>query len=156
MLEAEALESLELKDCTLQHFGLVSKGSLCILRIKDAFFSELDIGLKTGMLEVLHLSYAKTQWPGLRDFLSKIPNLKELQFKGLQLHLKAIGWVFPCLKHLTITLDYDVMKGNIDQVLLSQWASLLEEVVLSELESTTTPMTDFVSGLRCSSKVPAA
>jgi hypothetical protein len=156
MLEADALESLELKDCTLQHFGLVSKGSLCILRIKDAFFSELDIGLKTGMLEVLHLGYAKTQWPGLRDFLSKIPNLKELQFKGLQLHLKAIGWVSPCLKHLTITLDYDVMKGNIDQVLLSQWASLLEEVVSSELESTTTAMTDFVTGLRCSSKVPPA
>jgi hypothetical protein len=108
------------------------------------------------MLEVLHLSYAKTQWPGLRDFLSKIPNLKELQFKGLQLHLKAIGWVFPCLKHLTITLDYDVMKGNIDQVLLSQWGSLLEEVVLLELESTTTPMTDFVTGLRCSSKVALA
>lgn len=101
MLEAEALESLELKDCTLQHFGLVSKWSLCILRIKDACFSELDIGLKTGMLEVLHLSYAKTRWPGSRDFLSRIPNLKELQFKGLQLRLKAIGWVFPCLKHLT-------------------------------------------------------
>jgi hypothetical protein len=47
------------------------------------------------------------------------------------------------------------MKGNIDQVLLSQWASLLEEVVLSELESTT-PMTDFVTGLRCSSKVAPA
>ncbi|CAK9257907.1 unnamed protein product [Sphagnum jensenii] len=45
------------------------------------------------------------------------------------------------------------MKGNIDQVLLSQWASLLEEVVLSELESTTPPMTDFVTGLRCSSKI---
>jgi hypothetical protein len=142
MLEAEALESLELKDCTLQHFGLVSKGSLRILRIKDASFFELDIGLKTGMLEVLNLGYAKTQWPELRDCLSKIPNLKELQFKGLQLHLKAIGWVSRCLKHFTITLDYDVMKGNIDQVLLSQWASLLEEVVLSELESTTTPMTD--------------
>jgi hypothetical protein len=39
-LEAEALESLELKDCTLQHFGLVSEGRLCILRIKDACFSE--------------------------------------------------------------------------------------------------------------------
>ncbi len=150
------MESLEPKDCTLQHFGLVRKGSLCILRIKDACFSELDIGLKTGMLEVLHLSYAKIQWPGLRDFLSKISNLTELQFKGLQLHLKAIGWVFPCLKHLTITLDCDVMNGNIDQVLLSQWASLLEEVVLSELESTSTPMTDFVTGLRCSSKVAPA
>jgi hypothetical protein len=156
MLQAEALESLELKDCTLQHFGLVSEGSLCILRIKDACFSELDIGLKTGMLEVLHLSYAKTQWPGLREILSKIPNLKELQFKGLQLHLKAIDWVFTCLKHLTSTLAYDVMKRNIDQVLLSQWASLLEEVVLWELESTTTPMTDFVTGLRCSSKVAPA
>jgi hypothetical protein len=105
---------------------------------------------------VLHLSYAKTRWPGSRDFLSKIPNLKELQFKGRQLRLKAIGCVFPCLKHLTITLDYDAKKGNIDQVLLSQWASLLEEVVLSELESTTSPMTDFVTGLRCSSKVAAA
>jgi hypothetical protein len=113
----------------------------------------MHVFLSSGMLEVLHLSYAKTQWPGLRYFVSKIPNLKELQFKGLELHLKAIGWVFPCLTHLTLTLDYDVMKGNIDQCLLSQWASLLEEVVLSELESTTTPMTDFVTGLRCSSKV---
>lgn len=116
----------------------------------------MHVFLSSGMLEVLHLSYAKTQWPGLRYFVSKIPNLKELQFKGLELHLKAIGWVFPCLTHLTLTLDYDVMKGNIDQCLLSQWASLLEEVVLSELESTTTPMTDFVTGLRCSSKVALA
>jgi hypothetical protein len=73
MLEAEALESLELKGCTLQHFGLVSKGSLCILRIKDACFSELDIGLKTGMLEVLHLSYAKPNGQDYVIFFPKYP-----------------------------------------------------------------------------------
>jgi hypothetical protein len=77
-LEAGVLESLDLKDCSLEYFGLVGKGNLRKLKIKDAYFSVLDIGPYTSMLEVLHVSYAKIPWPGLGDFVSKFPNLKEL------------------------------------------------------------------------------
>jgi hypothetical protein len=82
-LEAGVLESLDLKDCSLEYFGLVGKGNLRKLKIKDAYFSVLDIGPYTRMLEVLHVSYAKIPWPGLGDFVSKFPNLKELRLRGL-------------------------------------------------------------------------
>jgi hypothetical protein len=139
-LEAGVLESLDLKDCSLEHFGLVSKGNLRKLKIKDAYFSVLDIGPYTSMSEVLHVSYAKIPWPGLGDFVSKFPNLKELQLWGLELHpnLKDIGQAFPYLNHLALTLNYEVTKATIDQaVLFSQHTSLLEKVLLLELESTT-------------------
>jgi hypothetical protein len=139
-LEAGVLESLDLKDCSLEYFGLVGKGNLRKLKIKDAYFSVLDIGPYTSMLEVLHVSYAKIPWPGLGDFVSKFPNLKELQLWGLELHpnLKDIGQAFPHLNHLALTLNYEVTKATIDQaVLFSQYTSLLEKVVLLELESTT-------------------
>ncbi|KAH8947078.1 hypothetical protein BDL97_11G021400 [Sphagnum fallax] len=139
-LEAGVLESLDLKDCSLEYFGLVGKGNLRKLKIKDAYFSVLDIGPYTSMLEVLHVSYAKIPWPGLGDFVSKFPNLKELRLQGLELHpnLKDIGQAFPHLNRLALTLNYEVMKATIDQaVSFSQHTSLLEKVVLLELESTT-------------------
>jgi hypothetical protein len=139
-LEAGVLESLDLKDCSLEYFGLVGKGNLRKLKIKDAYFSVLDIGPYTSMLEVLHVSYAKISWPGLGDFVSKFPNLKELRLQGLELHpnLKDIGQAFPHLNRLALTLNYEVTKATIDQaVLFSQHTSLLEKVVLLELESTT-------------------
>jgi hypothetical protein len=80
----------------------VGKGNLRKLKIKDAYFSVLGIGPYTVMLEVLHVSYAKIPWPGLGDFVSKFPNLKELQLGCLELHpnLKDIGQAFPHLNHL--------------------------------------------------------
>ncbi|CAM6036132.1 unnamed protein product [Sphagnum compactum] len=65
------------------------------------------------MLEVLHVSYAKIPWPGLGDFVSKFPNVKELQLRGLELHpnLKDVGQSFPHLNHLALTLNYEVTKA---------------------------------------------
>jgi hypothetical protein len=60
--------------------------------------------------------------------------------RGLELcpNLKDIGQAFPHLNHLALTLNYEVTKATIDQaVLFSQHTSLLEKVVLLELESTT-------------------
>jgi hypothetical protein len=92
------------------------------------------------MLEVLDVSYAKIPWPGLGNFVSKFPNLNELQLQGLELHpnLKDIGQAFPHLNRLALTLNYEVTKATIDQaVLFSQHTSVLEKVVFLELESTT-------------------
>jgi hypothetical protein len=63
-----------------------------------------------------------------------------LQLRGLELHpnLKDVGQAFPHLNHLALTLNYEVTKATIDQaVLFSQHTSLLEKVVLLELETTT-------------------
>jgi hypothetical protein len=156
-LEAEALESVDLKNCILKHLGLVSKGTLRILRIEDARFSVLDIGPDTSMLEALHVSYAKTRWPGLGDFVSKTPNLKELQFKGIPLCLdfRTIRQRFTRSNHLAIPLDYEAMKGNIDKVLLSQSCHtyLIEKVVLVELESTRALNDKFCHGIEAFLKV---
>ncbi|CAK9196119.1 unnamed protein product [Sphagnum troendelagicum] len=63
-LEAEVLASLELDRCTLQHFGLVSKGKLRKLTIKRARIPELDIRPETSTLQALHVSNSTIPWPG--------------------------------------------------------------------------------------------
>ncbi|CAM6066355.1 unnamed protein product [Sphagnum tenellum] len=63
-LEAEVLASLELDRCTLQHFGLVSKGKLRKLTIKRARIPELDIRPETSTLQALHVSNSTIPWLG--------------------------------------------------------------------------------------------
>jgi hypothetical protein len=144
ILEAELLNTLDLKACTLQHFGVVSKGNLRILRIRDACFSELDIGPDTDMLEVLHVSNSTIPWVGFGHLISKVPNLKVLQLRGLEsraysdlMNLETIARSFPRLNHLSVILNDELMKGNMDQVLLAPHTSLLEKLVSLELEATT-------------------
>ncbi|KAH9561088.1 hypothetical protein CY35_05G000500 [Sphagnum magellanicum] len=109
------------------------------------------------MLEALHVSYAKTRWPGLGDFVSETPNLKELQFKGIPLCLdfRTIRQRFTRLNHLAIPLDHEAMKGNIDKVLLSQsnHTYLIEIVVLVELESIRALNDKFCHGIEAFLKV---
>ncbi|CAK9227600.1 unnamed protein product [Sphagnum troendelagicum] len=71
-LEAEVLASLELDRCTLQHFGLVSKGKLRKLTIKRARIPELDIRPETSMLQALHVSNSTIPWPGFGQLTSKV------------------------------------------------------------------------------------
>jgi hypothetical protein len=124
-LEAEVLASLELDRCTLQHFGLVSKGKLRKLTIKRARIPELDIRPETSMLQALHVSNSTIPWPGFGQLISKVPNLKVLQLQGLEsraysdvMNVDKIVELIPRLNHLAMGLDDQLMRGNVDQLLL--------------------------------------
>jgi hypothetical protein len=124
-LEAEVLASLELDRCTLQHFGLVSKGKLRKLTIKRARIPELDIRPETSMLQALHVSNSTIPWPGFGQLTSKVPNLKVLQLRGLEwraysdvMNVEKIAELIPRLNHLAMALDDQLMRGNVDQLLL--------------------------------------
>lgn len=143
-LEAEVLASLELDRCTLQHFGLVSKGKLRKLTIKRARIPELDIRPETSMLQALHVSNSTIPWPGFGQLISKVPNLKVLQLRGLEsraysdvMNVDKIVELIPRLNHLAMGLDDQLMRGNVDQLLLWLRTSLLDKLVVLELESIT-------------------
>jgi hypothetical protein len=142
ILEAEVLASLELDRCTLQHFGLVSKGKLRKLTIKGARIPELDIRPETSMLQALHVSNSTIPWPEFGQLTSKVPNLKVLQLRGLEsgaysdvMNVEKIAELIPRLNHLAMALDDQLMRGNVDQLLLSLCTSLLDKLVVLELES---------------------
>ncbi|CAK9860312.1 unnamed protein product [Sphagnum jensenii] len=124
-LEAEVLASLELDRCTLQHFGLVSKGKLRKLTIKRARIPELDIRPETSMLQALHVSSSTIPWPGFGQLTSKVPNLKVLQLRGLEsraysdvMNVEKIAELIPRLNDLAMALDDQLMRGSVDQLLL--------------------------------------
>jgi hypothetical protein len=142
ILEAEVLASLELDRCTLQHFGRVSKGKLRKLTIKGARIPELDIRSETSMLQALHVSNSTIPWPEFGQLTSKVPNLKVLQLRGLEsgaysdvMNVEKIAELIPRLNHLAMALDDQLMRGNVDQLLLSLCTSLLDKLVVLELES---------------------
>ncbi|KAH9547222.1 hypothetical protein CY35_11G024100 [Sphagnum magellanicum] len=144
ILEAEVLASLELDRCTLQHFVIVSKGKLRKLTIKGARIPELDIRPETSMLQALHVSNFTIPWPEFGQLTSKVPNLKVLQLRGLQsraysdvMNVEKIAELIPRLNHPAMALDDQLMRGNVDQLLLSLHTSLLDKLVVLELESIT-------------------
>ncbi len=75
---------------------------------------------------------------------SKVPNLKVLQLRGLEsraysdvMNVEKIAELIPRLNDLAMALDDQLMRGNVDQLLLSLCTSLLDKLVVLELESIT-------------------
>lgn len=138
VLEADKLESLSLKDCRLDHFELLSKGSLRALKIDDVSMVQLDIGDSTDLLEVVDVKDFNIMWPKFYDVISKASKLKSLRVWGLtidgdeNLDLETIAVSFPKLQRLAV--NYDLVDGvNHNPFLVSV---LLERVVWLELGST--------------------
>ena len=71
ILEADCLEKLDLKDCTLEVFELVSKGSLKYLRIDDVIVIQLDIGEGTENLEIVDVSNFTIMLPTFHHMISR-------------------------------------------------------------------------------------
>ncbi|KAG2406262.1 F-box/LRR-repeat protein [Vigna angularis] len=78
ILEADGLETLHLKDCALEFFELVGKGSLKHFKIDDVSVIHLDIGNTVEDLETVHISNFTIIWPKFYQMISRSSNLMEL------------------------------------------------------------------------------
>ncbi|XP_077241285.1 F-box/LRR-repeat protein At1g67190-like isoform X2 [Tasmannia lanceolata] len=136
ILEADSLESLHLKDSTLELFELIGKGSLKHLKIDDVSVIHLDIGESTEHLEVVDVSNFTIMWPKFYQMISKSSKLRRLRLWGVVfddedeiVDLETIAICFPQLSRLS--LSYDLRDGLLHYGL--QGMSDLENVVVLEL-----------------------
>lgn len=136
ILEADCLENLHLKDCTLDDFELVSKGALKSLKIDDVSAIHLDIGENTENLEVVDVSSFTIMWPKFYHMISKSSKLRRLRLWGVVfddedevVDMEIISVCFPQLTHLSLSYD---LKDVVLHCGL-QGSTHLENVVVLEL-----------------------
>ncbi|KAM0977804.1 hypothetical protein ACFX13_014115 [Malus domestica] len=133
ILEADSIENLHLKDCTLELFELIGKGSLRVLQIDDVSVLHLDIGDNTENLQIVDVSSFTIMWPKFYNMISKSSNLKRLRLWGVVfddedgvVDLETVSSCFPQLSHLSLSYDLKDVCGL-------QGSSHLENVVVLEL-----------------------
>ncbi|CAN6586888.1 unnamed protein product [Malus baccata var. baccata] len=133
ILEADSIENLHLKDCTLELFELIGKGSLRVLKIDDVSVLHLDIGDNTENLQIVDVSSFTIMWPKFYNMISKSSNLKRLRLWGVVfddedgvVDLETVSSCFPQLSHLSLSYDLKDVCGL-------QGSSHLENVVVLEL-----------------------
>lgn len=136
ILEADNLEKLQLKDCTLEVFELVGKGTLRLLKIDDVSVIHLDIGENTENLEVVDVSNFTIMWAKFHHMISRSSKLRRLRLWGVVfddedevVDMETISVCFPLLSHLS--LNYDLREGSLQYGL--QGSFQLENVVVLEL-----------------------
>ncbi|GFZ12676.1 F-box/RNI-like superfamily protein [Actinidia rufa] len=156
MLEADSLETLHLKDCALELFELLGKGTLKHFKIDDVSVIHLDIGEAVENLEIVDISHFTIIWSKFYQMISKSSKLRRLRLWDVVfddedefVDVETIALCFPQLSYLA--LSYDLRDGLLHYGL--QGSSYLENVTLLELGWTVVnePFTDWVSGLlkRC-------
>ncbi|KAK3010722.1 hypothetical protein RJ639_012124 [Escallonia herrerae] len=136
ILEADSLEKLQLKDCTLDVFELVGKGTLRILKINDVSVIHLDIGESTDNLEVVDVSNFTIMWAKFHHMISKSARLRRFRLWGVVfdddeelVDMEAVSACFPLLRHLS--LSYDLREEALQYCL--QGSFQLVNVVVLEL-----------------------
>lgn len=156
ILEADCLEKLQLKDCTLEVFELIGKGTLKLLKIDDVSVIHLDIGENTENLEVVDVSNFTIMWTKFHHMISKASKLRGLRLWGVVfddedevVDMETISVCFPQLTHLS--LCYDLKEASLQYSL--QRSFELKNVIMLELGWTviTDLFSQWVAGLleRC-------
>lgn len=136
ILEADSLERLHLKDCTLEVFELVGKGMLRYLKIDDVSVIHLDIGESAENLEIVDVSNFTIMWAKFLHMISRSSKLKKLRLWGVVfddeeefVDVETISSCFPLLGHLS--LNYDLREAALQYGLQGSFA--LENVIVLEL-----------------------
>lgn len=135
ILEADSIERLHLKDCALELFELVGRGTLKHFKIDDVSVIHLDIGDTVDNLEIVDVSSFTIFWPKFYQMISRSSKLKKLRLWDVVfdedevLDLETIGVCFPQLSHLS--LSYDLKDGVLHYGL--QGSANLENVAVLEL-----------------------
>lgn len=135
-LEADSLEFLHLKDCALEIFELIGKGSLKHFKIDDVSVIQLDIGDSVENLEIVDISNFTILWPKFCQMISKSSKLRRLRLWDVVfdnedeiVDLETIAVCFPQLSSLS--LSYDLSDGVLHHGL--QGSSHLENVTVLNL-----------------------
>ncbi|KAL6521111.1 hypothetical protein OROGR_017680 [Orobanche gracilis] len=155
-LEADSLEKLHLKDCTLDVFEFVGKGMLKKLKIDDVSVIHLDIGESSENLEIVDVSNFTIMWAKFHHMISRSPKLRKLRLWSVVfddedefIDIETISSCFPLLSHLS--LSYDLREAALEYGL--QGSFVLDNVIVLELGWTmiTDLFSTWVSGLleRC-------
>ncbi|KAL8509406.1 hypothetical protein ACS0TY_016567 [Phlomoides rotata] len=135
ILEADNLEKLHLKDCTLEDFELIGKGMLRFLKIDDVSVIHLDIGENAENLEIVDVSNFTIMWAKFFHMISRSKKLRKLRLWGVvfdddeEVDIETISSSFPLLNHLS--LNYDLRDAAVHYGL--QGSVVLENVVVLEL-----------------------
>ncbi|XP_065869081.1 F-box/LRR-repeat protein At1g67190-like [Euphorbia lathyris] len=136
ILEADSIECLHLKDCALELFELIGKGTLKHFKIDDVSVIHLDIGETVDNLEIVDVSNFTIIWPKFYQLISKSSKLRRLRLWDVVfddedgiVDLETIAVCFPHLSHLS--LSYDLRDGVLQYGL--QGSSTLFDVVVLEL-----------------------
>lgn len=136
ILEADSIESLHLKDCALEVFELIGKGTLKLFKIDDVSVLHLDIGDTMENLETVDISNFTIIWPKFYQMISRSSKLKKLRLWDMVfdeedeiVDLETIAVCFPQLSHLS--LSYDLRDVVLQHGL--QGCSQLVNVIILEL-----------------------
>ncbi|KAE8733055.1 F-box/LRR-repeat protein [Hibiscus syriacus] len=136
MLEADSIERLHLRDCALELFELIGKGTLKYFKIDDVSVIHLDIGENINDLEVVDVSNFTIIWPKFYQMISGSLRLKKLRLWDVAfddedevVDLETIAICFPQLNHLA--LSYELRDGVMHYGL--EGSSNLENVTVLEL-----------------------
>ncbi|KAL6507727.1 hypothetical protein OROGR_023922 [Orobanche gracilis] len=155
-LEADSLEKLHLKDCTLDVFEFVGKGMLRHLKIDDVSVIHLDIGDSSENMEIVDVSNFTITCSKFHHMISRSPKLRTLRLWSVVfddedefVDIETISSCFPLLSHLS--LSYDLREAALEYRL--QGSFVLDNVIVLELGWTliTDLFSTWVSGLleRC-------
>ncbi|XP_061376258.1 F-box/LRR-repeat protein At1g67190-like [Gastrolobium bilobum] len=138
ILEADGIECLHLKDCALEVFELIGKGTLKHFKIDDVSVIHLDIGETVENLEIVDISNFTIIWPKFYQMISRSSNLKRLRLWDVMfddedeiVDLETIATCFPHLSHLS--LSYDVRDGDGVLHFGLQGSSYLQNVIVLQL-----------------------
>ncbi|KAH7561233.1 hypothetical protein ACOSP7_016114 [Xanthoceras sorbifolium] len=135
ILEADCIERLHLKDCALELFELVGKGTLKHFKIDDVSVIHLDLGETVDNLEIVDVSNFTIIWPKFYQLISRSSKLKKLRLWDVVfdedeiVDLETIAVCFLQLNHLS--LSYDLREGLFPYIL--QGSTNLENLVVLEL-----------------------
>ncbi|KAE8705801.1 F-box/LRR-repeat protein [Hibiscus syriacus] len=136
MLEADSIERLHLRDCSLEVFELIGKGTLKYLKFDDAIVIHLDMGETVDNLEVVDVSSYAIFWTKFYQMISRSSKLRKLRLWDVTfddeyevIDLETIAVCFPQLNHLS--LRYELRHGEMHYGL--QGSSNLETVTVLEL-----------------------
>ncbi|XP_021892653.1 F-box/LRR-repeat protein At1g67190 [Carica papaya] len=136
ILEADSIERLHLKDCVLELFELIGKGTLKHFKIDDVSVIHLDIGETADNLEIIDVSNFTIIWPKFYQMISRSSKLRRLRLWDVVfddedeiVDLETIAVCFPQLSNLS--LSYDLRDGVLHYGL--QGSSHLDNVLVLEL-----------------------
>lgn len=134
ILEADNIECLHLKDCALEVFELVGKGTLKHFKIDDVSVLHIDIGETVDDLEIVDISNFTLMWPKFYQMISRSSKIRKLRLWDMVfdeedeiVDLETIAVCFPQLSHLS--LSYDLRDGVL-QYGLQGSSSLVNVTVL--------------------------
>ncbi|KAG6682325.1 hypothetical protein I3842_13G134800 [Carya illinoinensis] len=136
ILEADSIEHLNLKLCSLLVFEIVGKETLKLFKTDDVTLFQIDTVATAENLENVDIRRFSLRWPEIYEMISRSSKLRRLRLWDMSVFkedgivdLETIAVSFPLLTHLS--LCYDLRVGEVHHGL--RGSSQLVNVTVLEL-----------------------